>query len=211
MSKLIFTKQDEKINNSNYSSYLSIKLDDGWSLKDKNDNFQIFLKIQEFANASLKDSSCLDVGCGTGDLIPILRNQKIKTYLGLDIFEEAIKKAKQKYPNEHFRVGDFLKLKLENFDYIFCSGALTINLQSDNYSILESWIQKMWETSTTGFAFNVLLESYPDQSGGNLFLYDRQKVLEICSNLDKSARLNIIYTEPEGSLQVREMHIFLHH
>lgn len=47
----------------------------------------------------------LDVGCGLGTMVDFLNQNQKKQYLGLDISEEAIKKARKK--DGQFQVGNF--------------------------------------------------------------------------------------------------------
>jgi len=51
----------------------------------------------------------LDVGCGLGTIVDFLNSAQKKKYLGLDISEEALKKAKQKKVD--FQNIDFAKFK----------------------------------------------------------------------------------------------------
>jgi len=51
----------------------------------------------------------LDLGCGNGRLLKVLKKHKIK-YFGLDISEKLIEIAKKQYPQYNFTVGDILRL-----------------------------------------------------------------------------------------------------
>jgi ubiquinone/menaquinone biosynthesis C-methylase UbiE len=63
-------------------------------------------------------SNLLDLGCGNGRVIDILKSIKIE-YTGLDISEELIKLAQKKYPRRKFVVGDLLDTPFgdNEFDY----------------------------------------------------------------------------------------------
>jgi len=66
-----------------------------------------------------KDKSVLEIGCGTGDLVAKL---KPKIGVGIDISEEMIKIAKQKYPQYEFIVDDVENLNInQKFDYVIMS------------------------------------------------------------------------------------------
>lgn len=68
----------------------------------------------------------LDVGCGSGRLISIFGEKKIK-YLGVDKSPELISYAKSNYPDYRFEIGDLLELSQLpeiNFDYVFCAAVL---------------------------------------------------------------------------------------
>jgi ubiquinone/menaquinone biosynthesis C-methylase UbiE len=67
----------------------------------------------------VKESSVLDIGCGTGHL---LAHMKPKRGVGVDFSHEMIKVAQKNYPHLTFRVMDAHKLEFnETFDYIVLS------------------------------------------------------------------------------------------
>lgn len=206
-----YTITDKLINNQIYRSFLESHLDDGWTRNDKFENFEYLIKITEFAKKSPSGASCLDVGCGTGDLSYFLQKYSIGKYTGIDIFEPGVKKAREKYPDQTFVMDDFLEYKFNNkFDFVFCSGALTTNLASDNYPIMEEWIKKMWELKKVGVAFNFLLEQFEGHNFGNLFLYDWKKVIRVCKNLTPKPRIHTIITPAGAGDTLDEMHVYLY-
>ncbi len=66
-----------------------------------------------------KDVKVLDAGCGYGRWCEIFDKEK---YTGIDFSPDFIEKAKKKYPEYHFIVGNLLKLpfKKNEFDWAFC-------------------------------------------------------------------------------------------
>lgn len=210
VSKLKYSAEDQEINFKLYDAFLSADLDDGWNRADKKENFEIFKRIEELAVHQMAKSTILDVGCGTGDLYGFLEKIGFKKYLGIDIFEYAVNKARIKYPKGEFQIGDFLNLDLPKFDYVLSSGALTTKLKTDNYQILKSWVSKMWALSKKGMALNLLLERYPGDNSPNLFVYNRQKVLEIISTISDKTKLTTITTDAGSGDSTEEMHIFLY-
>lgn len=61
----------------------------------------------------------MDVGCGTGVLYPFLQKANAKSITAIDVSEEMIKLAKEKYPEATFLCKDVLKLDSKNkFDTI---------------------------------------------------------------------------------------------
>lgn len=203
-----YSIQDMIINHRIYSFYLQLGLDDGWDKNDKWENFSIFTKISNLTGTALKDATILDVGCGTGDMAQFLSDKNIKEYMGVDIFEPAIEKAKERFPNHTFIAGDFLTLSIKKkFDFVFCSGAMTTKLDSDNYEIIKPWIMKMWRIAKKGVAFNFLLDNnLPDDI---LFLYNPNRVLEICRQSVPKANLQSITTDAGSGNRLQEMHVFL--
>jgi len=67
--------------------------------------------------------SVLDVGCGTGRLVPHLQERE---YLGVDIADRLLEKAKENYPSSKFLLMNVLNLELpnESFDSILCINLL---------------------------------------------------------------------------------------
>ena len=121
-------------NKSVYDRVTSINNPDFWFGSHKEDNYGRLAKIAELARIPLDRTKCLDVGCGTGDMSKFLRERHVKDYLGIDIYEPSLKKAKEKYPNEVFILIDLLDWNTnEKFDYVFCSVSLSTTLSSHNY------------------------------------------------------------------------------
>ncbi len=205
-----YSPEDITKNNKIYKAFLSLGLDDGWGSKDKQENFKLMMQICDYTNTQIKDASVLDVGCGTGDMIAFLQKQDIGQYIGIDLFEKAIQKAQKRFPDERFILSDFLSADLPKVDFVLCSGALTSSLDSDNYDILKAWVIKMWDLAKKGVVFNLLLENYPGEKTLNLFLYDRQRVLEIVLTALPDAEVKTVITDAGSGDESREMHLFLY-
>jgi SAM-dependent methyltransferase len=205
-----YSVQDIKKNNSLYKTFLELSVDDGWSYDDKIENFQIMTNIAEYTNTPLSNHTLLDVGCGTGDFYEYLLQYENVLYTGIDIFEQGVKKAQTKFPEGEFLEQDFLKLEDKSFDFVFSSGALTTKLHTDNYEVLFSWVKKMWEIARIGVVFNVLLERYKGDYSYNLFVYNRQKVLELTAQAASKAKMKVITTDAGSGDGTEEMHVFLY-
>lgn len=204
-----YSSTDLITNHRIYSDYLRLGLDDGWGRQDKLENFTLLIKIADFTGTSIKGSTILDVGCGTGDLVSYLSDKQIKEYTGIDVFAPAIEKAQEKFPQNKFITGDFLKYNFRNkFDFVFCSGALTTNLKTDNYEVLKSWIPKMWQVSKKGVVFNFLFAD--DSESSDLFYFDQNRVLEICRTQIPDAKIATITTSAGMGNFFHEMHVFLY-
>lgn len=166
--------------------------------------------IAEYTNTPLSNHTLLDVGCGTGDFYEYLLQYENVLYTGIDIFEQGVKKAQTKFPEGEFLEQDFLKLEDKSFDFVFSSGALTTKLHTDNYEVLFSWVKKMWEIARIGVVFNVLLERYKGDYSYNLFVYNRQKVLELTAQAASKAKMKVIITDAGSGDGTEEMHVFLY-
>ncbi len=203
-----YTYSDEIRNSRIYNEFLQIGFDDGWSRNDKWDNFRMLMDICRFTDTPIQGTTVLDVGCGTGDLVQFLADKNIKEYVGIDIFEPAVAKAREKFPDEKFIVKDFLRHRFrKKFDFVFCSGALTTNLASNNYDMITLAIRKMWRLAKKGVGFNFLMG---EGSGGNtLFLYDPARVIATCKALAPQAKIATITTSAGSGKEIQEMHVFL--
>ena len=217
MAKLTkLSEEDTYLNTQMYDFYERLGIEDGWVSEDKQENFELFTTLVHVTKSNLSESSVLDVGCGTGDFCLFLEKYSVSDYLGIDLYETAIARAEKQYPNYKFVHGDFIGYKFgRKFDFVYSSGAMTTKFQTDNYEVLKVWVKKMWDLSTKGLTFNVLLEQhkivYHDIYSKKLFFYDRKKVLEICAKIiPKNAHLRAIVTDSGSGDGSEELHIFLY-
>lgn len=79
----------------------------------------IFRKVRKRLGQLTNNDKVLDIGCGMGEFAPYTSPAK---YVGIDISEENIRKAKNKYPQGEFLVMDATKTiyKDNTFHYIVC-------------------------------------------------------------------------------------------
>lgn len=93
-----------------------------------------------------KNEKLLDLGCGNGRLYKMLKKLSID-YIGIDISEELIKKAKENNPEVNFIVGSALDLPFKNeiFDKVISiavlhhipSYKLRIKFMEEGYRVLK--------------------------------------------------------------------------
>lgn len=207
MKKLTQFPASDRIRNSRvYKEYEELGMVDGWIEGNKEQNFELMMKLVELSRTSLTNASCLDVGCGTGDLSAFLRKKRTEYYLGIDINDAALERAQEKYPYEQFMNADLLTQEIqEQFDFVFCSGTLTLALtDADNYDFLERMVEKMWSLSKKGIVFNVLTTDDPDPWDEALFFYDPARIYSICGNIVKDNNILIEHTP-----DVPQIHIYL--
>ena len=179
-------------------------MEDGWHPGNKQANYQYMMHLPELTGVPISGSSCLDVGCGSGDLAAFLRERGARKYVGIDIYERSLEKAREKYPDERFILGDLLTGDVKGrFDYAFCSGAMTVRLSIDNYDFLESMVEKMWQMTKVGIVFNVLTDEDPDRDE-DLFFYNIPRVIEICKNIAPEANIKYIRTP-----NVYQIHVYM--
>ncbi len=76
--------------------------------------------IEPLAKYVTPEEKVLDLGCGNGRLLEILKNKEID-YFGIDISEKLIEMTKEKYPGAKFQRADVFNLPFANnfFDKIY--------------------------------------------------------------------------------------------
>ncbi|MCX6798086.1 MAG: class I SAM-dependent methyltransferase [Candidatus Falkowbacteria bacterium] len=97
---------------------------------------EIWPEIKKLAQEIKAGDRILDVGCGNGRLLEVLKDKQIE-YLGVDQSESLIDLAQTNYPGFRFKLGNILDLgqtKEHNFDYVFCL-AVFHHLPSDKLRI----------------------------------------------------------------------------
>lgn len=177
----------------------------GWDPGNQHYNFQALLRLTEMTGIKIANKSVLDVGCGTGDLVTFLEKEHLKKYVGIDVYASSIQLARKNHPNETFIEGDLLSEAFpEIFDYAFASGTFTVKQTFDNYDFLFAMLEKMWELTTIGIAFNVLTDSdrEPDP---DLFFYNPEKVLRLCHEIDAEAIIGA-----EETPNVDQIHVYMY-
>ena len=129
---------------------------EGWS-----NEYNKLIRFQALAGISyLEGSSILDMGCGFGDFHGFLANHlKNFEYVGIDINPDMIASAQKKYPKVEFLTTDFGEYKGRKFDYVLSSGAMSFKI-ADYKKIYFGYIQKMFQYSKKGVAFNMLNWEY---------------------------------------------------
>ena len=115
----------------------------GWgSVYSQQKRFDILLDIGVDINDSV-----LDVGCGYGDF-----SKDFVNYLGIDLREDAITMAKNKYSDVKFELKSIYDIN-DTYDWVFASGIFCF---INNWEETEGIIEKMFNTSKKGTAFNFL-------------------------------------------------------
>lgn len=105
----------------------------------------------------------LDFGCGPGHFYEFLQQQNVPhiDYTGLDISENYLTLARQKFPDRPFYCLDVLQdpAALPDFDYIVLNGIFT---QKCSVSFEQMWaycqelLRTLWPKARLGMAFNAM-------------------------------------------------------
>jgi trans-aconitate methyltransferase len=156
--------------------------------------FQVLSEVGDLAGKSV-----LDEGCGLGDLYPFLaaRFENI-FYTGVDINENLINAAKEKYPDLNFQVANFSDYEGGPFDYVLASGSLTFKIPNHK-EVYFSHIEKMFALSRIGVAFNMLNHHYFTESD-LIATYSPKEVGDFCRTLTENVVLRNDYAAEDFTL-----------
>lgn len=140
---------------------------------------------------SLDNATLLDVGCGQGDLIPFLyqNKKKLKKYHGVDVSPKMVELATQKYGPDLFENVNFLDPERSfEYDVVLAAGAWNVRVYKDDkeqFRYLTEAIAKMYRTCKRGCAFT-LLSSHGYEVAkdcAELACYEPWEVMEFCMGL----------------------------
>jgi SAM-dependent methyltransferase len=163
----------------------------------KEDRRQLRFEILSEIGISANDK-ILDLGCGFGDLYPFLEKKLGKgnlQYTGVDINENLIKVAKERFPDATFLVRDILKDPLtEQYDYILSTSCFNLKLEfEDNYQFVEKLLNACYQKVNKGVAID-FLTSYVDFRGvEEAFYYEPEKLFQISKKITKRVDLRHDY------------------
>lgn len=135
--------------------------------------------------------SLLDLGCGQGDLIPFLyqNKKKISKYHGIDVSKRMIEIASEKYGHEVFTNCNFLDPKLSfDYDVIVAASAFNYCFSQDKniqFEYLKAAISKMYNSCKRACSFTLLSFHGYDlvKDCNELVCYEPWDVLKFCVGL----------------------------
>lgn len=162
------------------------------SMKNQYIRFEVLTK---FFQRDLENSSILDLGCGFADYLYFLQNKELipKEYFGIDCEDFMINESKKRFPNHQFMVLDFLKEDIPKRDYIICSGALNILKEKEFFYAIE----KCFNSSTKGFAFNFLKKDSFNK-------IKEETIIDFCNNLSKKVIISNPYLPNDTSIFIKK-------
>jgi cyclopropane fatty-acyl-phospholipid synthase-like methyltransferase len=129
----------------------------------------------------LRGTKVLDFGCGTGQMLSVLRSRFAfdGTYVGYDLVEPALALGRAAYPDARFERRNILTDGVpEEFDYVFVSGVFN-NAVTDNWAFLTQAVERLFARTRRAIAFNAL-STYVDRFDEGLEYFDPARVLRFC-------------------------------
>lgn len=117
----------------------------GWGSSEQQD-----YRFQQTLDFDFTAKTVLDIGCGFGDYLTFLKNNKvpIKRYIGLDINQDLVSQALENHPNATFKVASIIDINENNLaDAGVMLGVLNLNLKAkmDNLAYSKLFISKAFE------------------------------------------------------------------
>ena len=138
----------------------------------------------------LNNSTILDYGCGTGDFYRFLRRRGITVkYTGVDINENFINLARQKYPECAFSVLNDAENAFQGFyDYIFICGVFNLQVPGIDED-LKNALVSLFGHCNKGLALNALSTHTPVKDPELHFTSPEEMVKFAIENLSPSVAL----------------------
>lgn len=173
--------------------------------KGKQDlRFNILTSMMKLEN---EEKCILDLGCGFGDLKTYLDQKKYRVkYIGVDIVETFINKAKELHPDGLFICEDFLEMDMiKNVDYVIACGPFNYKFlgKISNYEFIEKCMNKAMLIAKEGIAFD-FLSNKVDYQYDHTFHSSPEKILEMAYKLSRNVSLRNDYMPFEFSLFINK-------
>jgi 2-polyprenyl-3-methyl-5-hydroxy-6-metoxy-1,4-benzoquinol methylase len=133
----------------------------------------------------------LDFGCGKGDFYGYIREKDIPVhYCGIDINENLIKLAGNKYPEAKFITMDIDETELNReFDIIFICGVFNLRIAGIE-ELMKHLLKKLFKLCTEALHIN-LLTYYVPQRDVELFYVKPEEILHfVIAEISRSVKLS---------------------
>lgn len=161
----------------------------GWS---KHKQKYRFAQVSKYIT---NGNSVLDIGCGFADLFQYFQDSNLKVnYYGIDVMEDFIDRAKNKYKNE----ASFYCGKLETqpwdmkWDWIVECGLFGLQQYDEDkmYDYIEETIRVALELASIGISFNFLSDKVDYRTSGNDFHANPERILGIAYKYSRRVALD---------------------
>lgn len=172
----------------------------GWgSSHDQRIRFEVLLR-----DVDVRGRRVLDIGCGLGDLVPLLveRAGEDFEYLGIDIAPGVLARARDRFggPNRSFSVGEVADVD-GAFDVVVLSGALSLET-GDNEGRARFTLARMHELASEIAAAN-FMSTYVDYQEEKNHHFSPEALFEFAKSLTPWVSLVHDYPLWEFTLQLR--------
>lgn len=138
-----------------------------------------FLKLLEVGN--LSGASVLDVGCGLGDLYPVLAERFGSiNYSGIDIVPEIIAEAGKRNREGRFYCQNLIEEPLDaKFDYVLMSGIFNNPEIPDTTVFLKKMVSAAFQYAGKALAFN-FTSTHVSFTDPKMAYHDPKEIFSFC-------------------------------
>lgn len=165
-------------------------------------NIRYYELIKNFSfygnNETQEEFTLLDAGCGFGDINAYfdLVGLKKYRYIGLDVIDEFLKVAEERYLGEgiFFIKRNFISEEIDDLSYDYAISSQTFNdpyidAEDNNYEILFSAMKKLYLHCKKGISFNFVTDK-GDCKKKDVAYHDPVKILEFAYTLSNNVILD---------------------
>jgi SAM-dependent methyltransferase len=172
-----------------------------WGADYKNHELRLdkMLALINPRNETRHPPSLLDVGCGYGSLLDLVKKRDlVLDYTGIDLCDSMIDAARSRHLDATWLVGDLIDCDDDiRFDYVVCNGVFTQKLsasvkQMDDY--LRVLVNRMFQICRVGIAFNVMT-THVNYMSPNLYYRNPIELLGWCMS-ELSSKIRIDHSYP---------------
>jgi SAM-dependent methyltransferase len=174
----------------------------GWDKGKQDIRFHVLLSAFD-----LRGRSVLDIGCGFGDAVPLIRERSGDdfTYHGIDVVDDLLAVARELHaaPNVTFETADFLAADLpDTYDVVIASGIFNhVLTDMDGDAFSETVLQRAYAVCTEGVAFDFLSDKVDFRTEHNHYS-SPERVLALAYSHSRNVVLRNDYMPFEFSLFV---------
>lgn len=157
-------------------------------------------------NLNLDLSSILDFGCGLGDLVSFLSNNKISaTYHGVDINQKLITQCKKEFPKQKFNaINSYTDIKT-SYDFIFISGVFNdkwVENEEEQEKIIQGILTHLFQYTNHALSLNFMTTDV-DFRAKNAYYQDMYSIVKFISqNLSKRMIVNTSHLRYEYTIRI---------
>lgn len=191
------------VNNAFYKVMLDLAtdLDDptmlGWrDLESQTSRYDVFLE-----HCLQNNQSVLDFGCGLGDFYQYAKDKGFTIeYKGIEIVEEFVKKAKEKYGDDiNISSGNVL-FDMTKYDWVFANGTFSVGFTEET---MYEHIEHLLGVANIGLCFNLLDANVFTNDVQMSFLPDEMYKTIRDKYPDKDVKLVTGYTDDDFTIIIR--------
>ena len=145
--------------------------------------------LVEAAGPTESAGRILDIGCGEGKLIALLRSSGfVGSYRGEDILPHMIERAASKQPDEEFVVVDSFADDLPTADILFCCGTLNTGSNAEPSDYFRRALGALWKRTERSLVIDFAVADR-HSAGSLLTTYDLLPCLDAARKLSRHVRL----------------------